>query len=184
MNIFKTLEFKNPKGKLLGNVYAHPIEVKKGKYDWAGCETPLLMRKETTIRKLKQLYKGLDFDCVKLVSKRLLESRLNSFPTKGEVDKQARIATSEIQHPDDRMYARNGFIACAKWLQSRQGVEGELKRFLVWAMANDQVEIDKTHWLPGSVNTDEDAIMQLIYLYQEDTRIEHQEPQQEEGKEQ
>ena len=78
MNIFKTLEFKNPKGKLLGNVYAHPIEVKKGKFDCAGCETPLLMRKETTIRKLKQLYKGLDFDCVKLVSKKLLDFDTNN----------------------------------------------------------------------------------------------------------
>jgi hypothetical protein len=70
--LFKTLEFKGIERETLGK-YAHPIEVDKGKYEWGGSSMPLLMTTEATIRKLKQLYKELDFDIVKLVPKKLLD---------------------------------------------------------------------------------------------------------------
>ena len=73
-DLFKTLEFKGIERGTLGK-YAHPIEVEKGSYDWGGSSIPLLMTMQTTIRGLKQLYKGLDFDVVRLVPKKLSTKR-------------------------------------------------------------------------------------------------------------
>jgi len=72
VELFKTLEFKGIEREILGK-YAHPIETEKGEYDWGGSAMPLLMTTEATIRKLKKIYKGLDFDIVKLVPKKLLD---------------------------------------------------------------------------------------------------------------
>jgi len=69
--LFKTLEFTGIEKETIGK-YAHPIEVKQGKYDWGGSSMPLLMTIDTSIKKLKKMYKGLDFDCVKLVPKKLI----------------------------------------------------------------------------------------------------------------
>lgn len=76
--LFKTLEFKGIERNTIGK-YAHPIEMEKGKYDWGGSAMPMLMRKEATIKKLKQLYCGLDFDRVKLVSKELIDVQVKNF---------------------------------------------------------------------------------------------------------
>ena len=70
--LFKTLEFKGIERNTIGK-YAHPIEMEREKYDWGGSAMPMLMRKEATIKKLKQLYCGLDFDRVKLVFKELID---------------------------------------------------------------------------------------------------------------
>ena len=70
--LFKTLEFTSIEKDTLGK-YAHPIEVGKEEYVWAGSSMPMLMTKDSTIRKIKQLYKGLDFDCVKLTPKKLID---------------------------------------------------------------------------------------------------------------
>lgn len=75
--LFKTLEFKGIEKETIGK-YAHPIEIEKGKYDWGGSSMPLLMTTKTTVRKLKQLYKGLDFDIVNLVPKKLIDIPTNS----------------------------------------------------------------------------------------------------------
>lgn len=67
--LFKTLEFKGIQQETLGK-YAHPLG-NKGKYEWGGSSIPLVMTKTTTLKELKKLYKGLDFDLVKLVSIKL-----------------------------------------------------------------------------------------------------------------
>jgi len=72
MELYKTLEFKDIKRDTFGK-YAHPIEFEKGMYVWCGSSIPLLITTKTTINKLKQFYKGLDFEEVSLVSKKLVD---------------------------------------------------------------------------------------------------------------
>lgn len=67
--IFKTLVFKDDRTKILGR-FAHPMEHSR---DWAGCNTPLLLTKETTIRKLEMLYLNHNFKDVKLIIVKLSE---------------------------------------------------------------------------------------------------------------
>jgi hypothetical protein len=76
LEIFKTLEFKGVEKKTIGK-HAHPIEIEKDKYEWGGSSIPLLMTTGTTVKKLKQLYKGLDFDLVNLVIKKLIDLPTN-----------------------------------------------------------------------------------------------------------
>jgi len=75
--IYKTLEFKGIERDTIGK-YAHPIEIEKGVYEWGGSSMPMLMTNKATIRDLKQIYKGLDFDLVKIIPKKLLDIPTNS----------------------------------------------------------------------------------------------------------
>lgn len=69
--IFKTFEFKGDDLKRFGK-YAHPIEIEKGIYEWGSSSFPLLMDFKTTNTELKKIYKGLDFNSVKLVNKKII----------------------------------------------------------------------------------------------------------------
>lgn len=64
---FKTLVFKGDRSKILG-MYAFPIQLDGDKYEWGGCDVPLLMTKETTIENLLSLYNGLSFKEVNLIN--------------------------------------------------------------------------------------------------------------------
>ena len=62
MAIFKSLQFKDDRTKILGR-YAMPI----GFEDWGGINIPQLMNPETTIRTLQKVYPKHNFKDVKLV---------------------------------------------------------------------------------------------------------------------
>lgn len=76
--LFKILEFKSKVDQKTIGKYAHPIKIGKNRYDligeyvWSGSLIPLLMTIDTSIEDLKPLYEGLDFNCVKLVTKQLI----------------------------------------------------------------------------------------------------------------
>ncbi len=67
MKHFKTVVFKDGRTKILGN-YAM---IHNG--EWGGCNIPLLMSVETTIRKLEQIYPDINFKDVKLIIVKLSE---------------------------------------------------------------------------------------------------------------
>jgi len=75
--IFKTLEFIGIEKETLGK-YAHPIKIENNKYDWGGGSMPMLLSLKASIKDLKQLYKGLDFDLVKIVHKKLIDINTNN----------------------------------------------------------------------------------------------------------
>jgi hypothetical protein len=72
--LYKTLEFKGIKKETLGK-YAQFIHLGDGTYDLGGCSIPMLMKADVTIRKLKEIYQGVDFDTVNLASKQLCDCR-------------------------------------------------------------------------------------------------------------
>lgn len=77
--IYKVLEFKEVKKGHFK--YAHPLRIFDGKNDgleWGSSAMPLLMTYKTTLRDLKQIYKVLDFDGIKIVPKVLIDIETNN----------------------------------------------------------------------------------------------------------
>lgn len=71
---YKTLVFKSDRTKVLGR-FAIPME---NSSDWAGCNIPMLLTTETTIRKLENIYKNHNFKGVKLIVVKLSEIETNN----------------------------------------------------------------------------------------------------------
>jgi hypothetical protein len=74
--LFKTLEFKDIERETLGK-YAHFIDLGDKTYDVGGSSIPMLMTLDTTIKKLKEMYQGIEFDKLSLVTKKMIDLPTN-----------------------------------------------------------------------------------------------------------
>jgi len=70
--IYKTLEYIGKERETIGK-YAHPVEIKKEEFVWAGSDMPMLIKSNTTIETIKSYYKNLNFDNVILTTKILID---------------------------------------------------------------------------------------------------------------